>query len=94
MKTTKKISNFAKALVLTLIFANSSNLFSQSDTIKTNTVNVGVLYSSNFGKDYSQISTFCLANLESSVFNMSNYIFSNPKIKGITNIELGFILKF
>ena len=34
MKTTKKISNFAKALVLTLIFANSSNLFSQSDTIK------------------------------------------------------------
>ena len=57
----------------------AGSLDSQSDTIKTNTVNVGVLYSSNFGKDYSQISTFCLANLESSVFNMSNYIFSNPK---------------
>lgn len=56
----------------------NQSLSPQLENIFTKTINVGVLYSSNVGKDYSKLSSFCLANLEASSFNLSNYQFSNP----------------
>lgn len=62
-----------------IVFADTSkSANSDFDENLSKTIKVGVIYSSNVGKDYSKLSSFSLANLESSPFNLSKYQFTNP----------------
>jgi peptidoglycan hydrolase-like protein with peptidoglycan-binding domain len=49
------------------------------NTVLQKTVKVGVLYSSNEGKDLTKIKPYVALNLQDSVFNLSGFTLSNPK---------------
>jgi hypothetical protein len=49
------------------------------NNILQKTVKVGVLYSSNEGKDLTKIKPYVALNLQNSIFNLSGFTLANPK---------------
>lgn len=56
---------------------NYGNQTTNSDVLQK-VVKVGVLYSSNEGKDLSKIKPYTVLNIQNSSFNSSKYVFENP----------------
>lgn len=60
-------------------FSEIDSGYAVSNTAQArNTVNAAVLYSSNAGKNLSQLSAYAIANLATSSFNLANYQIVNP----------------
>ncbi len=73
------------------IVDNSKNA-EESGEIKQRTINVGVLYDSNDTTSLENIKPYVFYRLEKSSFNLSKYVFQNPKVESgfwIQSIEGG-----